>query len=463
MERVSNMTSGNPTRLIFSFSLPLMFGGMFQQIYMIVDSIIVSRGVGLDALAALGAADWVNWMVLWSIMGFTHGLSVLIAQEFGAGRMDALRKGFAMILKACAVFGVLLTAGSLLMAQPLLRFLRTDPAIIDGSRLYLHVLFAGSGVMIAYNMAAAILRCLGNSCTPLIAVVAGSIGNIALDLLFVLGFNWGIFGAAIATVLAQFLSFLICARAIVGLEILRLRPEDWKNDRRVLLRLCRLGIPTALQNGIIAVGGFAVQYVLNGFGISFVAGFTATNKLYGILESAAIAFGYAMTAYMGQNLGARLTARLDQGMRSVLLLSAGFSLGISAAVILFGRKILRLFISASEANAEEVMEIAYRYLFVMSVFLLFLFLVHAYRSSLQGLGNTTVPMISGVVELFARIATALLLPRFAGPSGIYFAECFAWAGAAVLMMLYYHATIGRTKRAVLEEMKPFGAQKTNPA
>lgn len=454
MDRTTDMTAGKPLGLIFFFSLPLMFGGMFQQLYMIVDTIIVGRGVGISALAALGAADWINWLVLWGIQGFTHGCSILVAQEFGAGNQAALRKTVAMIAKLCLAFGLAVTAGSLLAADPLLRLLGTDPAIIGGSRVYLYVQFSGSLVIIAYNMAAAILRCLGDSRTPLLAVALATVVNIGLDLVFVLVFRWGVFGAALATVIAQALSFLACLAALRRLPLLRMTREDWKTDRQVLRHLCRLGIPTALQNSSISLGGLVLQSVLNGFGVVFVAGFTATNKLYGVLESTAIAFGYAMTAYMGQNRGARQVGRIDAGMRSVLILSAIFSAAISALMLVFGRDILRLFVSASEDNAGQVLAVAHRYLMIMSAFLLILYLVHAYRSSLQGLGNTTVPLLSGLMELVMRAGAALILPAFFGESGIFFAEVAAWSGAAALMMVYYYARIGAIKREIAAGGRP---------
>lgn len=448
MQRITDMTCGKPAQLIFFFSLPLMLGGVFQQLYMIVDTIIVGRGVGIHALASLGAADWINWMVLWAIHGFTHGFSVLIAQEFGAGRPGCASQSHCHDRQTLHRIRGSSDRCKLVCRPASASLLHTENTVIGGARLYLYVQFSGTLVIIAYNMAAAILRCLGDSRTPLSAIIVASFVNIVLDLLFVLVFHWGIFGAAIATVFAQLCSFLFCMGAMRRLPLLHLQPEDWKNDRSVLMHLCRLGIPTALQNSIIAIGGLVVQFVLNGFGFVFVAGFTATNKLYGMLESTAIAFGYAMTAYMGQNRGAGLTARIDAGMHSVLLLSAGFSTVISVSMLLFGRNILRLFVSSSDANAHAVLEIAYRYLFIMSCLLFVLFLVHAYRSVLQGLGNTTVPMLSGLVEMVVRIGVALLLPRLIGENGIFFAEVAAWSGAASLMMIYYYVKIHDIKCSI---------------
>ena len=447
-EATKNMTSGSPIRLIFTFSLPLMVGNVFQQGYMIVDSIIVGRAVGVQALASLGASDWINWMMLWTIQGFAQGVSVLIAQRFGAGDHKQIRSATAMIVLLCAALGVILTVCGLLVINPLLNLLHTEDLIIGGARLYLRVMFAGTAAVLAYNVAAAILRCLGDSRTPLRAMMVAAATNVGLDLLFVIGFHWGIFGAAFATVLAQLFAFLYCLWAMRKIAILRLQKEDWRINRPVLQKLCHLGIPTALQNGIISFGGMVVQFVLNGFGFVFVAGFTATNKLYGVLESTAIAFGYAMTAYMGQNRGARRADRIDAGMRAVVLLSVAFSLTISGAMLLFGRQILGLFVSATEASAAQVIEIAYRYLRIMSSMLIFLFFIHAYRCSLQGLGQIMVPAISSFVELAMRIGVALLLPRLIGQSGIFFAEVAAWTGAAVFMMIYYYASIGNIKCAM---------------
>lgn len=449
--RTKDMTSGSPLRLIFFFSLPLMLGNIFQQGYMIVDSIIVGRGVGVEALASLGAADWINWMMLWAVHGFTHGFSVRIAQEFGAGDAKRIRKTAAMITLLSVGLGLALTVAGLLAADPLLRLLHTEDTIIGGSRVYLYVMFAGTLAVFAYNMAAAVLRCMGDSRSPLAAMIVAAVVNIGLDLLFVLVFHWGIFGAAFATVIAQACAFLYCLLVMRRLPMLQLDPEDWKIDREVLRDLLRLGAPPALQNAIIAVGGMVVQFVLNGFGFVFVAGFTATNKLYGVLESTAIAFGYAMTAYMGQNRGARRPERIDAGMRGVVVLSVCFSLVISASMILFGRSVLGLFVSPDAANAAQVIEIAYRYLFIMSCPLIFLFCIHAYRSSLQGLGNMTVPMWSGVVELIVRIGVALLLPRLMGQNGIFFAEIAAWIGASSFMMVYYYTNVGRIKREIQAE------------
>lgn len=446
---MTDMTKGRPLPLIFRFSLPLMLSGLLQQFYMIVDSIIVGRGVGIQALASLGASDWINWFFLWGIQGLTQGFSIPIALAVGASDKQMLRRTTAMIVRVCVISGVALTAVSLLCITPLLHLLRTEQAIMGGAQLYLRVLFAGTIVVLAYNMSAAILRCMGDSKSPLVAMLIAACVNIGLDLLFVMEFRWGIFGAAFATVISQGVSFLFCLWRLHSMNDLHIQPEDWKTDWDLIRRLCKLGIPVGLQNAVIAIGGMVVQFVLNGFGFLFVAGFTATNKLLGILESTAIAFGYAMTTYMGQNRGARNVKRIDAGIHSVLLLSVIFAAILSAASLLWGRNILSLFVSSTEADAAQVIGIAYEYLTLMAAMLWSLYLLHAYRSSLQGLGNTTVPMLSGVMEFIMRVSVALVLPQLIGQKGIFFAEVSAWAGAALLLIVFYYAKIRKIKQDIL--------------
>jgi len=293
----------------------------------------------------------------------------------------------------------------------------------------------------AYNLFACILRSLGDSKTPLQAMIVASLTNIGLDLLFVLGFKWGIAGAAAATLIAQLVSGLYCLFYLFKIDILKSPSKDASPDMRLGLRLAGLGAPMAFQNCIIAIGGMIVQFVVNGFGVLFIAGFTATNKLYGILEIAATSYGYSMVTYVGQNLGAGKTRRIRQGMRSATAIAIVTSVGIAAVMLLFGRGILGWFISGTPQEVEQTMQIAYFYLAVMSVSLPILYILHVTRSVIQGTGNTLLPMASGIVEFIMRTAAALLLPVFMGETGIFFAETSAWIGADVVLITSYFVTM----------------------
>lgn len=443
--RTLDMTAGRPASLILSFALPLMLGNVFQQLYTVVDTAVVGKALGVKALAALGAADWLNWLMLSMVQGLTQGFAILMAQAFGARQMDKLRLyiGASGIL-AVAGAAVLLLLGQLLIV-PVLTLLQTPGDIMPGSVLYLRVMFGGIPIIMAYNLFACILRSMGDGKTPLYAMVAASVVNIGLDLLFVLAFHWGIAGAAVATLIAQVCSAGLCLLQLGKLSELRLSRQDFKPEGKLLWRLLKLGSPMAMQNAIISIGGMIVQAVVNGFGVVFIAGITATNKLYGILEIAALSYGYAMITYTGQNLGAGNIARIRSGTRAALWISLVTSGIIAAIMIGFGKWIVGCFISGTPQEILEATGIAYRYLTVMSLCLPVLYVLHVFRSCIQGAGDTVLPMVSGVAEFVMRTAAALILPVIMGAEGIYFAEVLAWLGADLILIPSYYAVLKRYK------------------
>ena len=444
-KNIKNMTEGRPGKLILAFALPLMFGNIFQQLYTVMDTLIVGRVLGVKALAALGASDWLNWMILGIITGFTQGFSILMAQEFGAQHHERLKKVIGNSVILSIFFAVLLTAVSQAAAAPILRFLGTPEDVLPISLAYLRIMFAGVPIVMAYNLLASILRALGDGKTPLRAMLAASVVNIGLDILFVAGLHTGVGGAAAATLLAQTLAALICLRAIMKTEVLNLKREHFRLDRPLCTKLTALGTPMAAQNTIIAVGGLVVQSIVNSYGVLFIAGFTATNKLYGILEVAATSYGYAMTTYTGQNLGAGRWDRIRHGVRSATFIAVITSMVISACMLLFGRLLVGSFITGTPSEIQTATDIAYHYLSIMSWPLSILYLLHLYRSALQGMGDTVMPMVSGIAEFLMRTLSALLLPRLFGQEGIFYAEILAWAGADVILLTTYFKRISRHK------------------
>ncbi|MDE6938887.1 MAG: MATE family efflux transporter, partial [Lachnospiraceae bacterium] len=387
-----------------------------------VDTMGVRKAIGVGALAALGAADWLNWMMLGIIQGLTQGFGILMAQEFGAGRYDNLRRsiGNSAILSLLSSL-VLLGLGQLL-ARPILTLLQTPPEILPDALLYLRIMYIGIPVVMAYNLSASVLRSLGDGRTPLHAMIVAATTNIGLDLLFVLVFHLGIAGAAAATLIAQLISSLFCLYHIRRIDILSFEKNDFSlRDRRLSLRLLMLGFPMAFQNAIISIGGMIVQFVVNGFGVIFIAGFTATNKLYGVLEVAATSYGYSMVTYAGQNLGAGRTDRIRRGMRSAVLISLLTSLVITLLMIFAGKLILGCFISGTPEEFEQTLAIAYYYLAVMSICLPILYILHITRSAIQGMGNTILPLASGIAEFIMRAVSAVFLPMLIGENGIFYA------------------------------------------
>lgn len=450
---VKNMTTGKPAKLLLAFSFSLMAGNVFQQLYTVVDTMVVGKVLGVTALAALGASDWLNWLMLGVIQGLTQGFGIRMAQEFGADRQDRLREcvGSAVVLSMLSA--VLLTAAGQLAARPVLVLLQTPPEIIEFTLLYLRIMFAGVPIVMLYNLLACILRSLGDSRTPLNAMIVASLTNIVLDCLFVLGFHWGIAGAAAATLIAQAVSSGFCFFYIKRLTILKLTKEDFRLREDLTRKLIFLGLPMAFQNGIIAVGGMIVQFVVNTYGVLFIAGFTATNKLYGLLEIAGTSYGYAMVTYVGQNLGAGRMDRIRSGMRAAMGIAMATSVVIAICMLLFGKGILGLFISGSPDVVEQTMQIAYFYLAVMSVCLPILYVLHVTRSALQGMGNTVLPMLSGVAEFVMRTLSVIVLPMLFGEIGIFFAEILAWLGADVVLVGSYFVVTGKLEKKMTELVK----------
>ena len=422
--RTKHMTEGSPLRLLFLFSLPLMAGNLCQQLYTVVDTAVVGKQLGVDALAALGAVDWLNWLVLSVIQGFAQGFAILMAQQFGAGNYHRLRQVVTNSIVLAVICAIGMTAVGQGCALAVLELLHTPTEIQPVSIAYLRVLFAGTPVVMDYNFCASVLRSLGYGKNPLLAMVIASVVNISLDFLFVMGFGWGVQGAAAATVLAQLISVGFCLMQLKKIAVLHLSKEDWKMERPLMGHLLMLGIPMAFQNMVISVGGMIVQTVINGFGVVFIAGFTATNKLYGLLETAATSYGYAMVTYAGQ-------------MRAGLFISFVTSLVITVLMLVLGPQILSLFIADSAKNGGEVLAIAYRYLKIMSICLAILYVLHVTRSCIQGMGNTVLPMVSGIAEFVMRTGAALILPRLLGEDGIFYAEILAWLGADLVLVPSY--------------------------
>lgn len=438
MNQNTNMTEGKPLKLLLSFSLPLMLGNMFQQFYTVADTAIVGRGVGIEALAALGTVDWLNWMMLAMVQGFTQGLSIEMAQKFGNKDISGLHKvvGQSVRIALFCIIGYTIFA---VAALPVfLTILRVPAELRPLAHLYSGILFCGLPLTMFFNFCAATLRALGNSKTPLKAMVISALTNIALDCVAVFVLHWGIAGAAIATLISQALSGLFCLYHMKKMPELRFSKEDFRHDAEVTKRLLKLSIPLGTKNMFVALGGIFIQAIANGFGTTFIAGFAATNKLMGLMEAAALSYGYGISTYVGQNYGAKRKDRISAGMKSAVWLSIGTSIVITAIMLIFGYQITGLFISSDAGSmAAEANTIAYHYLATISCVLAPLYLLHAFMAALQGIGDALSPFVAGFVELFFRVVIATASYLLAFPYGLFGAEFMAWVGAAVYLFVQY--------------------------
>ena len=441
--KIKDMTAGSPLKLIISFALPLMAGNIFQQLYTVVDTMVVGKALGVDALAALGATDWLYWMWLGMIQGVTQGFGILMAREFGAKQFESLRSVVGSSMSLSALSALLLLILGQIAAEPILVLLNTPPEIMDGSLLYLRIMFLGIPIVMAYNLLATILRSLGDGQTPLYAMIVASISNIILDLIFVLVFRWGIAGAAIATLVAQGISSVYCLLKIKKIEFLTLHKSHFTLKPALAGRLLSLGSPMAAQNAIIAVGGMIIQGIVNGYGVAFIGGFTAANKLYGVLEIAATSYGYAMITYVGQNLGAGKIDRIRAGMKWATTVALATSALIAAVMLVFGQHIVGAFISGTPEEVTAATQVGFTYLSIKSICLPILYILHVSRSAVQGMGNTVLPMVSGIAEFIMRTGGVLLLPALIGENGIFIAEVSAWLGADLILVPSYFIMIKR--------------------
>ena len=435
MSRTKDMTTGKPVVLILVFAIPILAGNLIQQLYSLVDSLIVGQLLGVTALAAVSASGWLDWAVLSIPMGLAQGFSIQAAQYFGANRSEELRRTVGQSILIAAAITVLLEIASQLLLSPVLGWMNTPAETFSLTEGYLRIIYGGLPVVMAVNVLNGFLHALGNSRTPLAALAVASVVNMVLDWFFVGTCHMGINGGACATVIAQVISALISFRAVRRLNLLHPERKDLRPDRRMTVRLIRLGVPIAFQNVIIAVGGLILQGVVNGFGFIFMAGYNAASRLQGLVEMAGASLGNAVGTFAGQNIGAGKKDRVRKGLHSSARIGTGMALVIGGIMVLFGKQILSLFIRDEQALAEQVLAFGYQFLCVMAAGLPMLYLLFVYRSTLQGLGNTFIPMISGFVELGMRVGCALLLPLVLGVWGIYTAEIAAWAGAAVLLII----------------------------
>lgn len=436
-----DMTTGNPVKLIITFSIPLLIGNIFQQFYNMADTIIVGRYLGVDALAAVGSTGAMAFLVNGFVIGLTSGFAVLVSQKFGANDEEGVKKSFASSLILSIIMTIVVTVISVSSAKPLLTLMNTPDNIMKDSLSYIIIIYAGNIAIIFYNMLASILRSLGDSKTPLYFLIIASILNIILDIVFIVNFHMGVAGAAYATIISQSVSAILCALYIVKkFPILKLKKSHFKIRKRYIQNQLRIGIPMALQFSITAAGAMVLQGALNNFGSKIIASYTAASKVQQLVMQPSVTFGVAMATYSGQNLGAGRIDRIKEGVKKCIIISIIVSIASSIIVILFGGSFTKMFMSG---NDLEVISYSKHYLNTVSLFYIPLGLIFIYRNTLQGIGESFVPMMAGFAEMVARTVVAFTLPLLIGFTGIALADPAAWIAACVPLMITYYRRINK--------------------
>ena len=430
-----DMTSGNAWRQIFFFSLPLLVGNVFQQLYSMVDTIVVGRFVSVKALAAVGSTGAISFLVLGFAMGMTAGFSVIIAQRFGAGDEEGVRKSIGMAIWLSVITMAVLTALAIATARPLLEFMSTPEDIIGDALVYIIIIYGGIGASIYYNLIASIVRALGDSKTPLYFLLFSSGLNIVLDLVLIIFFHMGVAGAGIATVFSQLLAAVLCTiYSVKKFELIRLSRRHMRWNRQLAKAELGVGLPMAFQYSITAVGVMVLQGALNRFGSSVIASYTAASKVEAVVTQPFNALGMAMTTYCGQNVGAGKWDRVRRGMK-ICTVMCMVTVAVAMAVNIFaGSWCTALFMTEP---TKEILSYAQTYLNTIAVFYPALGLLYVYRNGLQGMGDGLFPMLGGLGELLARLAVATVLPGLMGYMGICMASPVAWCAATAVLLARY--------------------------
>ena len=430
-----DMTKGSPMKLILGFAVPLVFGLLFQQLYNMADTMIVGQTLGEDALAAVGATGSINFLIVGFCIGLCTGFVIPVAQQFGAGDERALRRYAANAIWLSAAFSVVVTAAVALLCRPILRLMQTPENIFEGAYQYILAIFLGIPATVFYNLLAGFIRSLGDSKTPVLILTGAALLNIGLDLLFILQFGWGVAGAAWATVLSQLLSGVACLVFIlVRMPVLHLSRQELRPDRATMRLLCGMGLPMGLQYSITAIGSVVLQTSVNTLGSMAVAAVATTSKISQFFVCPFDALGSTMATYGGQNVGARRLDRVHQGLRSAVLLGAGYSVFALAVIWPFGRHLPQLFVADA---SPQLYEMAYQVLLYNAFFYFPLALIFIIRFLVQGLGFSKLAMLAGVCETAARTVFGfVLVPRF-GFSVVGFASPLAWVAADIFLIYAY--------------------------
>jgi putative MATE family efflux protein len=424
---VQNLTVGPPTRRILIFSIPLLLGNLFQQVYQFTDAAVVGRMVGVQGLAAVGAAGAVVFLLIGFSWGASGGLAIPVARAFGAGDMRAMRRSAAAGALVSIVIALVITIIGVIFSRSLLELMHTPAEILDDSTIYLTVTFAGMATVVAYNYFAATLRAIGDSRTPLIFLIAASLLNAALVYLFVGIFHLGVAGAAITTVIAQGASALGCLAWIwKRVPALHLSRDDWQVTGAEVRDVLRTGLPMGFQMSIIAIGALTLQFAVNGLGATSVAAFTAAMRADQFAIAPLGSFGIAMVTYVAQNRGARQWKRIRVGLFRMNLVAVAASLILGALLVIFARPIAGLFVGHDQV---EVINLVRTFFIVTCTLYPLVGILFVNRNALQGMGISSTPTIAGVLELVARVVAALVLVHHFGFVGVALAGPLAWVFA----------------------------------
>jgi putative MATE family efflux protein len=431
----TSLTTGRPWRVILSFSVPLLIGNVVQQLYQVVDTIVVGRELGVNSLAAVGATGSLLFLLLGFAWGMTSGFAIPTAQAFGAKDAATVRRSVATGTLLSAIASILITIGGPLLAGPVLVLMQTPPELLAEATLFTQVSFLGGGATMFFNYLSAIIRAIGDSKTPLVFLTIACALNVVLVIVLVGPVGWGVAGAALATVVSQAVSVLLCLEFVRRrMPVLHVRRADWRITREDVADHLRLGLPMGFQASIIAIGTLVVQVALNVLGAEAVAAYTTASRVDSLATALLASLGLAVSMYVAQNFGGRRPDRIRAGVKQAIWMTLVASVLLGVVLIAFGTHLVRLFVGD---GSDEVVELAHLMLIINGSCYALLGVLFVLRGALQGLGQAMIPTITGVVELFMRVGAAVALGAVLDFAGVAMSNPLAWVGAVVILVPAY--------------------------
>lgn len=448
---IKDLTKDEPFKLIVLFSIPLLIGNIFQQLYNIADIVIVGRTLGVQALAAVGATAPLFFLIMFAVVGLNNGFAVITGQKFGAQDYNAVRRSATISTILSTIFTIFFSILFATLMKPILFMMNVPGNILNEAYWYIQICIFGLILVNVYNLLASIIRALGDSKTPLYFLILASILNIILALIFILKFKWGVSGAAVAVVLSQGFSAMLCLIYVKHkFPILHTKKSDWifdfihnQDDWNFAKEHLRVGIPSAAQFSVLGIGILVIQSVCNSFGTNIIAAFTAALRVEQIATLPMISFGIALGAFVAQNYGAKEIQRIKNGVIKTSLINIGLSLIMAFVMRFFGTEIIELFIGKTNS---EVIKIAHKYLWISTLFYIFLGQIFIFRNALQGIGRPLIPLTSCCAELMIRSYAAVFLAVEFGYLGIFYAGPIAWITAATIVTIGYVINIKRLEQ-----------------
>lgn len=429
-----DMTQGEPARLLVLFAIPMLIGGIFQLMYNMTDTLVVGRFASVDALAAIGATGSTTSLIMMLGQGLTNAVSVVISQAEGAGKQDRMKSCVAHAIYLVLAGSLVLGLASFFGARPFLTLLGTPENILEDAVAYVQITGGLSIALTAYNGVAAVLRAIGDSKTPLYFLILCSLLNVVLDLVFVIAFHGGVPGVAIATVISQAVSVVLCVFYMVR-RYPRLRPDaaSFRFDGKIIREYLSIGLPMCFQSGVLCVGMFVITAVINSFGSDIVAAYTIGGKVEQLATLSFSNLAFSFSVYAGQNYGARLYRRIGEGLKKGLLIIVGLTILSSAVMLLFAQPLAQIFL---EEDVAAVLDGAVAMIRTEACFFWALGIIWAVNSTLRGMGLVHIALVSSIVELVCKIGISVTLSQVIGSAGIWIAAPSGWVLGLIPSLIY---------------------------